>query len=61
VSFNWWSWSPGDTLRETDRQKYALLSNGLQMNPSDCIPGGNCSPIGLLSVGPFPQVDPGTR
>ena len=59
VSFNWWSFSPGDTARQTDVQKYALLANGRHLDPRDCIPGGNCSPIGLLSVGPFPQVDPG--
>lgn len=59
VSYNWWSWSPGDTLRETDRQKYAILSNGLTMNPQDCVPGGQCSPIQVLSVGPFAQVNPG--
>ena len=28
VSFNWWSFSPGDTARQTDVQKYALLANG---------------------------------
>jgi hypothetical protein len=59
VSFNWWSYSPGDTLRETDRQKYAILSNGRRMDPQECVPGGTCSPIMVLSVGPFAQVDPG--
>ena len=42
VSFNWWSYSPGDTTRQTDRQKYAILSDGIEMNPHDCIPGGAC-------------------
>jgi hypothetical protein len=59
VSLNWWSYSPGDTLRETDRQKYAILSNGLRMDPRTCTPGTQCSPIMVLSVGPFAQVDPG--
>ncbi len=59
VSFNWWSYSPGDTTRETDRQKYAILSNGLHMDPHDCVPGGTCSPIMVLSVGSFAQADPG--
>jgi hypothetical protein len=59
VSFNWWSYSPGDTLRETDRQKYAILSNGQRVDPRGCSPGGSCSPITMLSVGPFAQVDPG--
>lgn len=59
VSFNWWSYSPGDSTRETDRQKYAILSNGLHMDPHTCVPGTACSPITVLSVGPFAQVDPG--
>jgi len=59
VSFNWWSYSPGDVSREADTQKYALLSNGLKMDPQFCIPGGSCSPITLSSVGPFPQVNNG--
>jgi hypothetical protein len=59
VSFNWWSYSPGDTLRAFDRQKYAILSNGLRMDPHGCTPGGACSPIMVLSVGPFTQVNPG--
>jgi hypothetical protein len=59
VSFNWWSYAPGDTSRETDRQKYAILGNGLTMDPHDCIPGTACSPIMVLSVGPFAQLNPG--
>jgi hypothetical protein len=59
VSFNWWSYSPGDTLRATDRQKYAILSDGILMDPHTCVPGSFCSPIMVLSVGPFSQVDPG--
>ncbi len=53
VSFNWWSYSPGDASRASDVQRYALMSNGASMNGADCIPGGSCSPIMLLSVGPL--------
>ena len=59
VSFNWWSYSPGDTARDNDRKRYRLLSNGARMNPHDCVPGQTCSPIVLMSVGPFTQIDPG--
>jgi len=59
VSFNWWSYDLGDTTRITDVQKYALMGNGQQMDPQTCIPGGSCSPITLLSVGPFAQVNLG--
>lgn len=61
VSFNWWSFSPGDTTRDEDVERYALMSNGLRMDPvGNCIPGGqSCSPIMVLSVGPWAQVDPG--
>ena len=53
VSFNWWSYSPGDDARARDVQRYALMSNGATMNAADCLPGGSCSPIMLLSVGPL--------
>ncbi len=53
VSFNWWSYSPGDPERSTDVQRYAILGNGARANTADCIPGGSCSPIMVLSVGPL--------
>jgi len=60
VSFNWWSFSPGDTSRDEDRERYVILSNGRIMDPRDCIPGGqSCSPIMVLGVGPWTQLDPG--
>ena len=61
VTFHWWSYSPGDTARVTDRQRYALMSDGvLQTDFSGCVPGTqSCSPIVLLSVGPWAQLDPG--
>lgn len=61
VTFHWWSYSPGDTARATDELRYALMSNGVQQTDfSDCMAGTqNCSPIVLLSVGPWAQLDPG--
>jgi hypothetical protein len=60
VSLNWWSFSPGDTTRDEDIDRYRLMSNGLRMDPRDCLPGGqSCSPIMLLSIGPWAQIDPG--
>jgi hypothetical protein len=61
VSFHWWSYSPGDTLRDTDRKRYALMSDGVvESDFSSCVPGTqSCSPIMLLSVGPWAQLDPG--
>jgi hypothetical protein len=60
VSFNWWSFSPGDTVRDEDVERYVILSNGRTMDPRECIPGmQSCSPIMVLSVGPWAQLDPG--
>ena len=61
VSFHWWSYSPGDTLRDQDAERYALMSDGVvESDFSSCAPGTqSCSPIMLLSVGPFTQLDPG--
>jgi hypothetical protein len=60
MSFNWWTFSPGDTSRDEDVERYVILSNGRTMDPRDCIPGGqNCSPIMVLSIGPWAQIDPG--
>lgn len=61
LSFHWWSYSPGDTARDNDRKRYALMSDGVvQSDFSSCVPGmQSCSPIMLLSVGPWAQLDPG--
>jgi hypothetical protein len=60
VSFNWWPHTLGDPSLDEDVERYALLSNGLRMDPRDCHAGAQqCSPITMLSVGPFAQIDPG--
>ena len=59
LSFSWWSYSPGDTARDTDIERYRIMSSGRIEDPTECIPGGACSPIMVLSVGPFAELDPG--
>ncbi len=55
----WWVWSPGDTTRDEDFERYRLMSGGGAPNPVDCPLDGTCSPIQLLSVGPFPRLEAG--
>jgi len=55
----WWVWSPGDTTRDEDFERYRLMSGGGDPNPADCPLDGTCSPIQLLSVGPFPRLEAG--
>ncbi len=61
VSFHHWSFSPGDTLRDTDVKRYALMSDGVRDTDfSSCRPVvDQCSPIMVLSVGPWAELDPG--
>ncbi|HVP15194.1 MAG TPA: hypothetical protein VMS88_06595 [Terriglobales bacterium] len=61
VTFHHWSISLGDTLRDTDLKRFALMSDGvIDTNFSSCHPGmQSCSPIMVLSVGPWPELDPG--
>jgi hypothetical protein len=61
VSFHHWTYSPGDTTRDTDAKRYAILSDGVvDADYSGCVPGTqSCSPIMVLAVGPWSQLDPG--
>jgi hypothetical protein len=59
VSLNWWSYTPNDVSRDEDVERYAILENGVISDPTACLPGGTCSPIMVLSVGPFAQINPG--
>ncbi len=57
---HWWTYSPGDASRDEDRERYAIMSAPGTTDPSECIPGGGaCSPIGLVSVGPFHEIATG--
>jgi len=55
-----WNWAPGDTLRDEDAERYALMSSGTiqDLSASDLQPQSG-DPIVLLSAGPFAQINPG--
>lgn len=59
VNLHWWSYLPGDQTRDEDRERHAIMSETRVMDPRDCQPGGTCSPIMILSVGPWPLLNPG--
>jgi len=59
VGFHWWPFLPGDNSRDEDRERYPLLTAGRVQDTRPCVPGQSCSPIGLVSVGPFPDLAPG--
>jgi len=55
-----WSWSPGDTLRDEDTERYALMSAGTIQNLSaSALQPQSGDPVELLAVGPFTQINPG--
>ena len=55
--FNWWQFRVDEGTRDTDAERYAIMSAGTSPDPSNCVPGlQTCSPIGLVSVGPFPSL-----
>jgi hypothetical protein len=57
VSFSAWSWSPGNTFRDEDRERYGLMSTGLiQPIVGDSLLPHSGDPVELFSVGPFPLV-----
>ena len=59
VNWHWWTFEPGDTARDEDREKYRIMSETQIDDPSGCALLGACSPIQLLSVGPFPTIQHG--
>ncbi len=59
VHWRWWSYEPGDPTRDEDAEKYRLMSDAQVDDPAGCLLLGQCSPIQLLSVGPFPFVGHG--
>lgn len=60
TNFRWWSYAPGDASRDEDSERYALMSTPLVQPIAGCTPGtGDCSPIALVSVGPFDPVASG--
>lgn len=60
TNFRWWSYAPGDVSRDEDVERYALMATPEVQPIFGCVPGaGDCSPIALVSVGPFDPVAPG--
>ena len=55
----WWSYAPGDTSRDEDTERYRLMSGGGPEDQAVCAFDGSCSPIQLVSVGPFPRIEAG--
>lgn len=56
---SWWVWAPGDTTRDEDAERYRLMAGEGPPNPTACAFDGSCSPIQMLSVGPFPRIEAG--
>lgn len=62
ITFLAWSFSPGNTLRDEDVEKYDLMSSGLKTNlvplPDSLAPVQG-DPVTLIAVGPFTTINPG--
>jgi hypothetical protein len=55
-----WSWSMGNTLRDEDAERYAIMSTGLiQPLNGDSLQPVTGDPVELLAVGPFASIAPG--
>jgi len=57
------NYSPGDTTRNEDRERYSILSTGRICPPDTLLPGfatdGDANdPVSLLAVGPFDEILP---
>jgi hypothetical protein len=59
VNWRWWAFQDGDPSKDEDVEKYALMSEPRVDDPAGCLLLGQCSPIQLLSVGPFERVEHG--
>jgi len=55
-----WNWSPGNTARDQDTERYAILSAGTiqSLTTPDVMPVTG-DPVELLALGPFPSIDSG--
>jgi hypothetical protein len=57
VSFNWWNWSV--ETPNTDPLRYAKLSRHGDPWPTNTVEAPNSDPVELISIGPFPMIEPG--
>jgi hypothetical protein len=55
-----WNYEPGDTTRDQDAERYALMARPGVDDPRPLWPGmgTNLSPIEMITVGPFPEIPP---
>jgi hypothetical protein len=60
VTVGVWTYAPGDTIRDQDVERYAILSAGTIAAVTDPIflPGTG-DPVEVLALGPFPTLAPG--
>lgn len=60
VHVRFWNYSPGDTSRDQDLERYALMAKPGVDDPSPYWAGlgQNLSPIELVAIGPFPEIPP---
>jgi hypothetical protein len=62
VTFQSWTYAPGDPSRDVDSLKYQLMSSGLKTNLNplpDSLAPGTGDPVSLIAVGPFTAINPG--
>jgi hypothetical protein len=59
VNWRWWTFALGDTSRDEDVEKYGLMRDPRVDDPTGCALLGACSPIQLMSVGPFDRIEHG--
>lgn len=59
VNWRWWEFQAGDPTQDEDIEKYRLLSEPRVDDPAGCLLLGQCSPIQLISVGPFARLEHG--
>ena len=60
TNVRFWNYEPGDTTRDQDIERYALMARPGVDDPRPLWPGmgPNLSPIELITVGPFPLIPP---
>jgi len=60
VGVRFWNYLPGDSTRDEDVERYALMAKRGVDTSIGLLPGTgpNLSPIELITVGPFPEIPP---
>jgi len=60
VRTRFWNYEPGDTTRDQDSERYALMAQPGIDDPRPLLPGmgPDLSPIEMVAVGPFPEIPP---